>query len=35
MGTGLRVNERGIAGSIGSFDLDVSFDYVNGGFGRP
>src|SRR5262245_37310458 len=33
MGTGLRVNERGIAGSVGSLDFDVGFDDVRAGRG--
>jgi hypothetical protein len=34
MRTGLRVNERGIAGSVRSLDVDVGFDnFEAGGYG--
>ena len=26
MGTGFRVNQQGVAGSVGSMDLDIGFD---------
>jgi hypothetical protein len=34
MGTGLGVNEGGVAGSVGSLDLDIGFDYIIGCGGR-